>query len=323
MACLAPLLSRESMLGPALVALFAAIALAGFWSGLVTASVLAVAGIGLFIATRPEVPQGAAELHWWVQSAETIIDVGCLALLASAQVLLVEALVAARRALAAERAHQEARLSAERAALTEVQHRNANALQFVASLLSLQAERVAWAEAADALADGSERLRTMAGLHRRLHDPAMTEDGFAALVKDVAEGLLAARGYVVGPGGIALDVTMSDLLRLGGPAGLNAAVLIIAEAVTNAAKHGFVGRDTGRLRISIGPSGDALVLAVEDDGVGLRPDLPEDSLGLVVMQAMAGRLGGDFALAASEAGGARVTVTIPSDQAPSMPHRTA
>lgn len=310
------------MLGPALVALFAAVALAGFWSGLAAASVLAVGGIGLFLATRPELVQGGGNLSWWVSSTATMIDIICLGLLASAQVLLVEALVAARRALVVERTHQEARLAAERAALTEVQHRNANALQFVASLLSLQAERVESADGADALADGAERLRIMAGLHRRLHDPAMTEDGFAALVGDVAKGLLVARGYVVGQGGIELDVSMSDLGRLGGPAGLNAAALIIAEAVTNAGKHGFVGRDTGRLRISIGRTGHAVVLAVEDDGLGLRPDLPDDSLGLAVMQAMAGRLGGRFSLAASELGGAGVTVTIPIDDDLSTPHRT-
>jgi two-component sensor histidine kinase len=48
------------------------------------------------------------------------------------------------------------------------------------------------------------------------------------------------------------------------------------ELVTNAVEHGFEGRKSGSIVISVGRSSNRLNIVVEDDGVGLPPNAHED-----------------------------------------------
>ncbi len=306
-ACLAPILSDEVMTGPILVALFGTVLLAGILWGALPAAITGAMGLVGYWSVFGGLGNGLA-----FPTLATIVELLSLALLLTMQITLVELMVAARRSVAVERLAREHEVTDGRLALAELQHRVANTMQFVASLLSLQADRVPQAEAQEALNDAAERLGAMANVHRRLHDAAIKQEGFEDLLREVAEGLLTARGYTVGQVGIVLHVRVAGGERLAGLATLNALALIVAEAVTNAAKHAFPRRDRGTLSIAIGIQGDDLVLSISDDGPGPPAELPEGSLGLAVMQTMAQRLGGHFTLSASEAGGARVTVSIPA-----------
>jgi two-component sensor histidine kinase len=78
-------------------------------------------------------------------------------------------------------------LRQQRAMFQELQHRVANNMQFVSALLAIQRRRVA-AEpgaAAAALDEAAERLRSMARIHRRLHDPAAAGVQFGEHLREI------------------------------------------------------------------------------------------------------------------------------------------
>ncbi len=233
------------------------------------------------------------------------------AALAGLQVVRMRGLLRRSRA---EAARLRAQLEEERAMLREMQHRIANALQFLASLLSLQAGRVTDTDAArEALEDAAARLGTVARIHRRLHAPNLSGAALPDLLRDIANAMLAARG--LGPGlsdSVRLAVEVADAARRLDPVRATAVAMIVAEAATNAAKHAFDSPGGGSLAIVLDRRDAQFVLAVTDDGPG-PPDQAavHESLGMPVMQAMARRLGGEFHFGPSAAGGAQVLVTFP------------
>jgi two-component sensor histidine kinase len=214
-----------------------------------------------------------------------------------------------------EAARLRAQLEEERAMLREMQHRIANALQFLASLLSLQAGRVTDPDTArGALEDAAARLGTVARIHRRLTEPNLSGDALPELLRDIADAMLAARG--LGPtmsDTVRLRVDVADAARRLDPVRATAVAMIVAEAATNAAKHAFDARDAGSLDILLERRDAQFILSVTDDGPGPPEDAAlQESLGLPVMQAMARRLAGEFHFGRGAQGGAQVLVTFPA-----------
>lgn len=82
---------------------------------------------------------------------------------------------------------------------------------------------------------------------------------------------------------------------------------VIQEALNNVAKHSGSKRATVRLRYSP----DAVILEIEDDGVGIR-NPAKHGLGLVSMRERTGMMKGKFEIAEGEGGGTLVRVTVPS-----------
>jgi len=83
---------------------------------------------------------------------------------------------------------------------------------------------------------------------------------------------------------------------------------IAQEAVNNATKHA----KAGRLRIRLGRSDGAIVLAVEDDGIGL-PEAPgaAGGMGLRIMQYRADLIGALLKVERADGGGTRVVCSLP------------
>lgn len=86
---------------------------------------------------------------------------------------------------------------------------------------------------------------------------------------------------------------------------------IAQEAVNNALKHA----EAAEIRIGLEQQGPALVLEVEDDGVGLDENQrTADGLGLRVMRYRARLIGASLEIGASPAGGTRVSCRVSSAQ---------
>ncbi|WP_005038363.1 hybrid sensor histidine kinase/response regulator [Holophaga foetida] len=104
--------------------------------------------------------------------------------------------------------------------------------------------------------------------------------------------------------------------------------LVVANLVSNAIKFSHQG---GEVRVRLCPEGTSLVLVVEDDGVGIRPEdqtriferfrqlemgptrsYPGKGLGLSVVQALLDLLGGTLLLESDPGRGTRFTCTFPS-----------
>jgi len=194
----------------------------------------------------------------------------------------------------------------------ELRHRVANMMQFVASMMMLQARRLQGdQEGKLALQEGARRLVMMAQIHRRLHDPDAVRRGFAPMAREVLGGLLQAAGC----GRIRLDIDAGE--RDLPPDTTSVLVMIAAEATTNAIKHVFAVGGGSALAVRLTPQeGDLMKLVIRDDG----PDQPtepeagkEPNLGQSIMQSLARQIGGRMRTERNS--GTAITVVFPlSDQ---------
>lgn len=268
-------------------------------------------GVAVLFGWLPGAALAAAAMLAWRADPVALLGFG---LAAAAQLALVAALRSALRWGGEDREALRRQVDDDRALLREMQHRIANALQFLASLLSLQATRITDAESgSDALADAAARLGTVARIHRRLHDPRLSGAALGELFQDVATQMLAARGMgPSGDGAVRVLVRVTERAGRLDPAQATALAMIVAEAATNAAKHAFDATGRGALTIVLEERGDAFALAIADDGPGPPDAAPtQDSLGLSVMEAMARRLEGRFRFGPGPDGGAEVEVVFP------------
>jgi two-component sensor histidine kinase len=87
--------------------------------------------------------------------------------------------------------------------------------------------------------------------------------------------------------------------------------LVFKEAINNIARHS----GCKRAEIELAREGDGLVLRIQDDGKGLTAGTAGEGHGLRSMQARAGMLGGDIAIASEPGQGTSITLRVPSTRA--------
>lgn len=238
-----------------------------------------------------------------------IKDVGgnFLPLLRRAIDLAVEQNALRRAHEAAQQAVREARDRAE-ALLSEVNHRVANSLQLVSSLVRLQASAVTDPAAHHVLQETEHRILAIAQVHKRLYrsgDVRFVDaaDYLGALVEELAASLeiqtVTAR---IAPARLRTDMAIS----LG---------VIVSELVTNAAKYAYPQGGAGAIRVSLDRMADeTLRLVVEDEGVGYSPDAPArgSGMGTRIVRTMAGSIEATIDIASSPVG-TKVELVFPLD----------
>lgn len=174
--------------------------------------------------------------------------------------------------------------------LQELQHRVANSLQIIASVLMQSARRVQSDETRTHLYSAHNRVMSIATLQKQL---AVTSNNEVEL-RPYLEELCASIGasMIDDPHRISLSSTADDT-----KATANVSVslgLIVTELVINALKHAFPEQTQhGNVAVDYASQGDGWTLNVEDDGVGIDKGCGEGTpgLGTGIVDALAKQLG--------------------------------
>jgi PAS domain S-box-containing protein len=178
--------------------------------------------------------------------------------------------------------------------LQEMQHRVANSLQIIASILSIKARTVKCEETRRHLKDAHQRVMSVAAVQQQLlasGHGAPIEIG-PYLVR-LCETLAASMTEDSHP--VSLQVKADGGTASSAEAG--SIGLIVTELVINAFKHAFVGeRAAGQLVVAYEAADTGWRLAVSDNGVGtpqahLGAARTTSGLGTIIVEALARQLG--------------------------------
>ncbi|MEP6830402.1 MAG: histidine kinase dimerization/phosphoacceptor domain -containing protein [Rhizomicrobium sp.] len=172
--------------------------------------------------------------------------------------------------------------------LQELQHRVANSLQIIASVLMQSARKVQSEEARGHLVDAHTRVMSVASLQRQLAasnlGDVVLRPYFTALCESIGASMIRDHNQ------LSLDVTVDESstsadtsVSLG---------LIVTELVINALKHAFPNDRKGKILVGYHSRGPNWTLSVSDDGVGMstNAEIAKPGLGTSIVQALARQL---------------------------------
>ena len=200
--------------------------------------------------------------------------------------------------------------------LKEIHHRVKNNLQFISSLLSLQADQINDKDIASALKSGQERVHSMALIHQNLYQ---NEDLKTVEIKEYLHKLIANLfdSYNIRPEHISLDLQV-DSLDLSEesvvPIGL-----IVNELVSNALKYAFPKENQkGQIQVEVRQLPDQLRLSVKDNGIGMNREVQTSlgsGFGYQLVASLCQQIEADLKVtSASSSQGTEVTISIPQQR---------
>jgi two-component sensor histidine kinase len=176
--------------------------------------------------------------------------------------------------------------------LQEVQHRVANSLQIIASVLMQSARRVQSDEARGHLHNAHYRVMSIAALQRQLSTSSGGHVELRTYLTQLCQSLGAS--MIADPDRLSIQVTVDNSaveadvsISLG---------LIVTELVINALKHAFPEERTGAIVIDYRSSDHGWTLSVTDDGIGIAAgsDAPKAGLGTGIVEALVKNLNGEI-----------------------------
>jgi two-component sensor histidine kinase len=186
--------------------------------------------------------------------------------------------------------------------LQELNHRVANSLQIIASVLMQRVRSVQSDEARTHLRDAHNRVMSIATLQRQL---AATATGKVAL-RPYFTDLCATIGasMIFDPSELTLIVEADDSFT---DADRSVSLgLIVTELVINALKHAFPagGGRPGAIRVAYHATGESWALTVTDNGVGMPGEEARGTpgLGTGIVKALAAQLSASVETAAANPG---------------------
>jgi hypothetical protein len=192
--------------------------------------------------------------------------------------------------------------------LKEVHHRVKNNLQVISSLLNLQSEQISDPAFREKYLTGRDRILSMALVHEKLYE---SKDFSLVDFNDYAQSLARSLNLNYNPDNARIRM---QTITEAGPLGLlpiETAIpcgLILNELLSNCFKYAFPGNREGMITVRFvaqqdGKGRSHFRLGVADNGVGLPDSFREkmqDSLGMQLVEMLAGQLGGHLGVNPSE-----------------------
>lgn len=174
--------------------------------------------------------------------------------------------------------------------LSEVNHRVANSLTLVSSLINLQSKSLEDRAAKDALAETQDRILAISLVHRRLYG---SNDVRSVALDEYLTGLLDHLRDSMRSQGRGMTLLHEvEPIELATDASVNLGV-VVTELVTNAFKYAYPDR-IGEIRVRLRKLPDEQAeLVVEDDGIGRAEGAPAkgSGVGTRIVNAMCETLG--------------------------------
>jgi two-component sensor histidine kinase len=194
--------------------------------------------------------------------------------------------------------------------LQEVQHRVANSLQIIASLLMQSARRVQSEEARGHLRDAHHRVMSIAALQRHLAASTAQDVPLRPYFSQLCESLGSSMIY--DHKRLSISVTVDDSVV---KANISVSLgLILTELVINALKHAFPENRNGKIVIDYRSTGENWTLSVNDDGIGMAAgeEKAKPGLGTGIIEALTRQIQGVIRVVDAKPG---TSVTISHDEA--------
>lgn len=197
--------------------------------------------------------------------------------------------------------------------LQEMQHRVANSLQIIASVLLLKARAVSSEESRSHLQDAHDRVMSIAAVQDHLQPSSGEVDVQPYLTKlcgSLASSMMrGGRGLTLHVDSDSAMISSQHATSLG---------LIVTELVINCLKHAFPGDLKGRVEVVYRRTTLGWTMSVRDDGVGMPPPeaVKKVGLGTSIVEALAQQLEATVVTSDAEPG-TRVELTHTSKSADS------
>lgn len=172
--------------------------------------------------------------------------------------------------------------------LQEVQHRVANSLQIIASILLQSARKVQSDETRTHLQSAHSRVMSIAAVQQQLAASSVGEVELRCYFQQLCRSLGAS--MIHDPEQLSIDVDVDKVVT-----GANTSVslgLIVTELVINALKHAFPNQRKGKITVDYHAKGKDWSLQVADDGIGMptNADDAKPGLGTGIVEALSNQL---------------------------------
>ncbi|MES2724030.1 MAG: histidine kinase dimerization/phosphoacceptor domain -containing protein [Pseudomonadota bacterium] len=184
--------------------------------------------------------------------------------------------------------HKDDQLREKAILLREVQHRVANSLQIIASVLLQSARKVQSDETRAYLKDAHNRVMSIATVQQQLATSSLEAVVLRPYLIQLCQSLAAS--MIRDPHQLSVSVTCDDSVI---DANVSVSLgLIVTELVINALKHGFPGHRRGKILVDYESEGETWTLSVRDNGVGMPKDAEasKPGLGTSIVEALANQL---------------------------------
>lgn len=174
--------------------------------------------------------------------------------------------------------------------LKETHHRVKNSFQIVSSLLYLQSENMKDKEAALAVKEAQNRVKSMVLIHQKLYSKEQligidSKEYIEDLVNDIIENQTDTIPNLTTTLSVESAIFSIDSIT---PLGL-----IINELITNCIKHAFPSSiENPKIELNFYKQGEMYVLKVIDNGIGFSNAISENSFGIKLIHALAKKLKG-------------------------------
>ncbi|MEX0780193.1 MAG: PAS domain S-box protein [Balneolales bacterium] len=183
----------------------------------------------------------------------------------------------------------KASLQEKEVLLNEIHHRVKNNLAIISSLLRLQASSVGDENFKGILKESEGRIQAMAMIHELLyHHEDFSSIDFGIYLKKLMQQIKINHAS---PDKTIQVQVKADPVNLE----INKAVpcaLIAYELITNAYKHAFKGRNSGRISITLHHSNGTATLIISDNGIGLPQKKKSSTMGLMLTHGLTRQIGG-------------------------------